>query len=439
MNFKKKILIIILLLGFVPLILASTEYTPSSETTCDLQGKCTFTQYSGIRYVQEDNQWKPYENARSLKDKGFGVQYIENDKNFPLEVLDFNVTSVSLKLDPDGIVFLSKEVPLRVWTEDKITPTEEKVYTGDFKQDYLKTKEDLINFDIFKQNEFLTLSANLGDIIEWGYNSTTIVLTADDTENMADSMIDSSSVSTNYGTTNSLQIGRSSSGHNRSAVMMWNISAIPSSVEINNASLLMTVSFNGIDAGESFDSQAFYVYQNFSWSEVDITWNKRPQEVVNYTRDLFSNLVVLDSSLDQGQNMTYNVTSLVQYAYSNSFKNISIYLQTVSLLSGTPATSDPIQYASKEYTTSDRQARLVIEYTDNSPPPSSSCNYSGSGLWSINCADNCTISTNYNLGQNSILFNNSGTFYSNADVTNFNLFSLSNSCKVVLGSGKRWG
>ncbi|MFA5176250.1 MAG: hypothetical protein WC413_03260 [Candidatus Nanoarchaeia archaeon] len=61
----------------------------------------------------------------------------------------------------------------------------------------------------------------------------------------------------------------------------------------------------------------------------------------------------------------------------------------------------------------------------------STCTYS-SGDWNINCADNCDLTTNYDLSGNNIYFTGAGSFYLKANVTNFGLLSLSNDCNIIL-------
>jgi len=55
------------------------------------------------------------------------------------------------------------------------------------------------------------------------------------------------------------------------------------------------------------------------------------------------------------------------------------------------------------------------------PEETDTCTYSGSGNWTIDLTDDCTINTNYDLGANEILLTNTGnvTFNSSINVTNF--------------------
>ena len=49
--------------------------------------------------------------------------------------------------------------------------------------------------------------------------------------------------------------------------------------------------------------------------------------------------------------------------------------------------------------------------------PTDTCTYT-SGDWEVNCADNCTISSNVDLDGNKFLITGNGTFTMNANITN---------------------
>jgi hypothetical protein len=56
----------------------------------------------------------------------------------------------------------------------------------------------------------------------------------------------------------------------------------------------------------------------------------------------------------------------------------------------------------------------------------------------INCAENCDIGT-CNVGGIAVIFTSTGTITTSGDVTNILRTNWSPGCKVVIGSGKRWG
>jgi hypothetical protein len=75
---------------------------------------------------------------------------------------------------------------------------------------------------------------------------------------------------------------------------------------------------------------------------------------------------------------------------------------------------------------------------------SDTCTYGGSGNWAINCADNCTLTTNVNLGRNNLTINGTGRFVLNANITNYNSMwitgtSSTNQCSVYCFGGNCFG
>lgn len=62
------------------------------------------------------------------------------------------------------------------------------------------------------------------------------------------------------------------------------------------------------------------------------------------------------------------------------------------------------------------------------------CTYS-SGNWNINCDDDCNLTTNTDLGGNSVIFSGTGTVSITALITNFNIARASTGCHVIVRSG----
>jgi len=104
----------------------------------DGENICTKTLYSGIRNVYEDKEWKLVEDARSLKGSGIEVVVLENDKEFPIEVVDYNLTSIRVKLNPDGIKIFNDDIPLRIWKPNQTKAKQ-------FAQDITDGKEIVID------------------------------------------------------------------------------------------------------------------------------------------------------------------------------------------------------------------------------------------------------------------------------------------------------
>lgn len=73
-----------------------------------------------------------------------------------------------------------------------------------------------------------------------------------------------------------------------------------------------------------------------------------------------------------------------------------------------------------------------------SAPIGDSCDWS-SGAWTIDCTENCTVDSDYDLAGNNIYFSGAGTIYVNGDVTNVGNIEYASGCMVVIASGKTWG
>lgn len=199
---NKLLMTFIIGLFIISFTAAGTSYTTSTETNCN-GNICSKTIYSGTRFVEEDKQWKKVEDAKSLMGKGFEVVVMENDEEFPVEVIDFNSTSITVKLNPKGVKIFEENVPIRLWknNETKAEKYYEDVKDGkkvkkakdkEYKEKMDKVKDEEIGFWLLNQEETRTYDFGIGDVLEFGYNSTTIILQDADTENLEDADTDSS-------------------------------------------------------------------------------------------------------------------------------------------------------------------------------------------------------------------------------------------------------
>jgi len=75
---------------------------------------------------------------------------------------------------------------------------------------------------------------------------------------------------------------------------------------------------------------------------------------------------------------------------------------------------------------------IFIEGAEQNQTPVDTCTYT-SGDWDIDCNDNCTITSNVNLGGNDMVFSNSGVFWLSANITNYANLNLSSGCDFVFG------
>ena len=426
MEYKKKLCLYgLLILLVLPIISATLDYTPSSNNQCDSKGECTFVQYSYIRYGIEDDNWKPIEDMRSLLGTGIEVQYIEDDPKYHVDVIDYNMTSITLKLDPAGFSIFSDSIPLKVWAVDE-SLTADKI-TGDFKQDAILTKDDSITFDLFKQSETTTLDAKFGDIIEFGQNSTTIVLNTTNGAILDDGYVDSASKTSNFSSGTGASVLISGTNVVNHAYFRFNTSAIPANINIDKANISLFAATNALDtASEGYNVSLYWVYTNYTFNASTMTWNNRP----NLTRSEFDP-VASDKQLFLGGASSFPTASarfeflatyVINHSYLNGEKNSTFWFNASELF-GSPANTDSVSISTKESPTVANRPILTITYTTL---PGASCTYPGSGAWNINLADNCTLSSNVNLAGNNLIFNSTGTFVLNANITNRNQTRYSN-------------
>lgn len=84
------------------------SYTPVSKTVCE--GRvCNTAIYNRVSFAFEDSIWKHINDARSLKGSGIKV-HIEQDERYPVQVIDYNLTSITIRLEKKTL----SSVPIRV-------------------------------------------------------------------------------------------------------------------------------------------------------------------------------------------------------------------------------------------------------------------------------------------------------------------------------------
>ena len=103
----------------------------------------------------------------------------------------------------------------------------------------------------------------------------------------------------------------------------------------------------------------------------------------------------------------------------------------------TPPTYDSINFTlCSDYTppTYDSINFTLGDNDDCGEAPTDTCTYI-SGNWEINCSDNCSITSNVDIGGNNISIIGTGTFNTTANITNFKKLHIegidtSNICRV---------
>ena len=359
MNKKLNILIGIMFLMLVlPIVSAATTYTPSTTTTCD-GGICTQTIYSGTQFVFEDNKWKDWKDAKSLKDvPGFEIQFLENDKDYLLEVVDFNANSITVNLNPKGLSIFSKDVPVRIWNVKDETSLQ-----SDFKNTYDKVIEEEIDFWLLNQEERVTYNFGIGDILEFGPESTTIVLQTAGSENKDDSYAREDFPTSTQGSSAIFGVNEDT-GEDREAAIKFIITSIPSDIEIINATLSLRLDYNQLSGIETLDISARHLYNAFSWDEENLDWDNRPSSGTNYNATAEDTTLLSDpSAVGDWFNWTVRNMVLTDYLASNS--EVSIYLTAVGVSTDD---DDAVFFSTKEDDPSSYRPKLFIVYKTTPEP-----------------------------------------------------------------------
>ena len=235
----------------------SVKFTPSTMEICKIeQGKrtCTITIYSGIRFIFEDEEWKPREEARSFIGSEINCKVISDGINIA-KCLEWNDTSRTIEFErKDNAI----EVPLRKYTNELDSKTDEliKVYDNEFTTD--------LSFSITPKTTQI-IKANTGDIIEFGEHSTTIGLD----ENNGGLTDDIRVLNENWawmnrsqGTSPGLTVQHGTTTSTDYVVFLkFDTTIVPVSSIINNATLWL---YRG--SGTNFTSYIYHVYDQ-SWVE----------------------------------------------------------------------------------------------------------------------------------------------------------------------------
>jgi len=168
----------------------------NSETIRDSSGKFQTTYYPFIKNIKEDGVWKDIKEAKSLKGTGIGIEFLETDENYPIEILDYNYTSITIKLNPNGKIDYKKDIPVKLWKENKTKEDKfkEDVNLGkkqekELKDKYKDTYENIAildekSKDISQKESIKIYDFGFDSILEIGGNSTTITYNKTSTPNV---------------------------------------------------------------------------------------------------------------------------------------------------------------------------------------------------------------------------------------------------------------
>ncbi|MCD4759279.1 DNRLRE domain-containing protein [archaeon] len=317
------------------------EYTPSTETHCN-ENLCTETIYSGVRNVYEEGQWKKIEEANSLK--GIWNIIIDEDPDFPVDVIDFNYSTITLDLSVSDNK-LNEEVDLKVY--NKYNKTQKP--KNDLGREINKDKKIKIQISNEKIREIIDLSDTsesiLGQEIKWGGASTTIQLQEPDTENLDDGYVIES-----YPTQNTGNMGYMSTaniyGDEYHSYLKFNLSSLPeNNAWVGDATMYF---YTAASCGGAMYNISL-CNTSSAWDESTLIWNNKPS--AEYCEFNLSNSIVDDTWIN------FTITELVNASYNSGMNNLSIVFIPLDTGSGWN-----LNLYTKEYSTPSKRPYLNITY-----------------------------------------------------------------------------
>ncbi len=376
-----------------------------------VNSECLVILYSAPTNVFEDGEWRNYKEARSLKDKeGFGIEFLEVDKDYPLEIVDFNASSITVDLKKWTI--LNKDIPLKIWE-----PTKDSLIS-DFKNTYnnvLNKNEKFTILDLGSKER--TYNFKYGDVLEFGPESTTLRMNL--TYVSDDSNIKENVPDTNYGSAQTMYVGKNV-GNGRDSMIKWNISILKNTIV---ESSILTLWLENIGSGDEFNVDVFDMTND--WFEGNITWNNAPSPIGGYVDRVF---------LDQGEgdsdtHINWTVSSIIIADVNADRLSSSIYLNSPDA-----GYSEDGYFNTKEEDVAGERPVLYVTYNSQITPtitfPEDGENYAylpvflnwslfNSGsldmcTYSLNGASNVTVTCNDNYASVSFIEgSNTLEFYTN--------------------------
>jgi len=383
------------------------EHGRTWDRTCD-GNTCTISLKSGVVNVFEEGRWKKIQEAKSLKDKGFEVIYLENDPGLKIQIMDFNYTWIKFRFIVEDVKHLKQMLPVKV----------NKVKVKNF---LWNNVGDVREYEIFVDN-ILDYNFSLGK------NSTTIQLQDNVTDNLMDTFVRSDSVDSNYGTSTALSIKDRAAGIYRTYVM-FDISTVPASQIIDNAELCLNMFRNGLTGSTS----AYHITDNTldGQNETTVTWNNQVCGT-GFDDSGDCNLTVADTqTCDDTGWWCWTLTNGVTIEYTETDNNVSVALKSDDESNNYAAD----QYYSSEWGTESVRPYLNITYSTTGDTCACSSIQGGTP---IDCSDNCDIEACDVAGAD-IQFTGAGTITVAGDVTNIGYTTFSIGCAVELCPTCQWG
>jgi len=282
------------------------SYSPDSETICK-EGICNTVLYSETRFVYENDSWKNIEEASSLK--GVWNVEIKEDSAFPVQIIDYNYTTITLNLSNTQFFRLSS-IPLKVYSKsdkaEKPTDIEGNIKDKDITIRVGKNDWKTAVIDLSDTKESL-----LSQEIKWGDASTIITVYDNNSVDTDDSYIrDTTYSGQNYGSEPYLYI-KNSSTSNQETLVRFDISQIPRQAVVDDAKFYLYLDTNYLQSNRGYNVSVFRLYSSYKWNESNVTWaNGHPQ-----SSDFNSNpldKVYINTTYGKSKYVSWNVTSVIK-------------------------------------------------------------------------------------------------------------------------------
>lgn len=288
-------------------------YSSSFDDILNSDGSHTLFLYSGTRNVYENGKWKRIENARTLEDKGFEWRYLEEDKNFEIEIetSEYNfsyVKKLKLKSNVEGAVPFKIGGITRfiVYGELEL----ENIYVG----------------NIFAYN------------FTFGDHSTTIILQDADLENKGDNAVLSTQPTYNRGAqTTYFKIGTDLGNEIWRAYFKFNTSKIGAGQTILNATFWGWHETDQVPQSPYEDLGIYHVY-NQTWWEGDQNGAAGPgnfnDQMCGSAFDdsgqcnLTAESVVNSNDVVVSTWTVWNVTRMLRVNYDAGYSNFSFVIRS---------------------------------------------------------------------------------------------------------------
>ncbi len=301
---KPLIVILVMLLLLLPLAFA-VEYTPSKRTECN-DGVCNIVLYSGVRFVFQDKEWVDVKDARSLKGI-FEVKYLKNDGIHDIEVVDFNYTSLELRVFVKDSKDLNKDIPVKVDGVQKTT----------------KEIKNINDRETIKFESTNILNKNYS----FGFDSTVIILQDADTMNLGDNRVRANSVDVNHGTSTFLQVIEGGGSTEGRSYIAFNIS----NLTVSNCDTITAAGVHLFQNSNDEDQPVdiYYVNKTGIFDEETDTWNLQACGTLfdnTENCDLTKLSTVTDFTLSTWA--VWNVTRAVNESWLRGNLNVTFALKT---------------------------------------------------------------------------------------------------------------